>query len=243
VTAPASSLVIADVWRGRELALSHEKVISSGHSQLDRHLPGGGWPVGHLVEILQPIPGQHTWQLLVPALAQAAAQRQGPVVLVSAPFEPFVPCLQAQGLPPARLLRIQADKPAARLWAAEQSLRCADVAAVMAWLPRANANELRRLHMAAQQHGCLLFVLRATQDAAQGSPARVQLQVDGTDELQVRILKRRGPPLLDPLELPAHPERLAALLKSRQGRGRNVISIPLATRSRSHVLDRTAATA
>ena len=50
-----------------------------------------------------------------------------------------------------RLLCVRAEKPAARLWAAEQALRCAEVAAVLAWLPQAKSAELRRLQMAAQQ--------------------------------------------------------------------------------------------
>ena len=61
------------------------------------------------------------WQLLLPALAQGG--QGGPVVLVGAPWVPFGPALAAQGLPPERLLCVQADAPAARLWAAEQALR------------------------------------------------------------------------------------------------------------------------
>jgi protein ImuA len=62
--------------------------------------------------------------------------------------------------------------------------------------------------------------------------------------LQVHILKRRGPPLVQPLELPAHPARLAALLQARKGKGNAASpSTPQQPRSRSHVLDRTAALA
>ena len=44
-------------------------------------------------------------------------------MLVGAPFEPFGPSLAAQGLPGERLLCVRAEKPTARLWAAEQALR------------------------------------------------------------------------------------------------------------------------
>ena len=234
-----SSLSLSQVWRASDLERSNEKVLSCGHAVLDAQLPGGGWPIGHLVEILQARPHQHAWQLLLPALSQALKQEAGPVVLVGAPFEPFGPSLCAQGVPCQRLLKVQSGKPAAQLWAAEQALRCAEVAAVVAWLPKANSSELRRLHMAAQQHGRLLFVFRTLHSTHQATPARLQILVEGTQDMQVRILKRRGPPLLQPVRLPAHPPRLSALLQSRKRRAGAVVTIQPG--GRSHVLDRTAA--
>jgi protein ImuA len=225
------------VWRAPELACAPEKIMGTGHSKLDAQLPGGGWPMGALLEILQDRPGRHVWQLLLPALAQLSREREGPMVLVNAPFEPFAPALDAQGLLHSRLLRIEAAKPALRLWAAEQALRCADVPAVLAWLPQAKAAELRRLHLAAAQFGKLLFVFRGTQVRDESSPARLRLEIEEGEGLQVRILKRRGPPLAYPLELPAHPKRLSQLLESRKAKASPI------QRDRSHVLDRTVALA
>ena len=230
---------LPDVWRVDELA-AQEAVLPSGHALLDRYLPGGGWPLGSMVEVLQQRAGQHVWQLLLPALAQAAIRQAGPVVLVGAPYEPFGPSLQAQGLPPERLLCVRAEKPAARLWASEQALRCAEVAAVLAWLPQAKSAELRRLHMAAQQQGRLLFVFRGLNARHDASPARLRLLVEGVDTLLLHILKRRGPPIETPLPLPAYSARLAALLEARKARvpgAPAVVPLP----RRSHVLDRTAA--
>lgn len=233
------------VWQGLELACAEPGVVASGHPALDAELPGGGWPLG-MVEVLQDRPEQHVWQLTAPALAQALRSQAGPVVLVAAPFEPFVPSLQAQGVPGERLLWIRASKLAERLWAAEQALRCAEVAAVLAWLPQARSAELRRLQVAAQQHDHLLFVFRTLRCIQESSPARVRLQLAGSAEMQVRILKRRGPPLEAPLLLPASPARLAALLEARRRRPPSVPdSMPQAPAGvpgrRSHVLDRIAA--
>jgi protein ImuA len=247
---PAS---LPNVWRVPELAQAVDAVVPTGHAALDAQLPGGGWPVGSMVEVLQERSGPHVWQLLLPGLAKAISQQAGPVVLVSAPFEPFGPSLAAQDVPGERLLCIKADKPAQRLWAAEQALRCADVAAVLAWLPHAKSAELRRLHMAAQQHDKLLFVFRGVDARHDASPARLRLLAEGVDTLQLHILKRRGPPLETPLSLPAHAARVAALLDARKGRGVTGASpatsaailpatVPeLSLHRRSHVLDRTAA--
>jgi protein ImuA len=205
------------VWHGLEMACAEEGVVPTGHCALDLELPGGGWPLG-LVEVLQDRPEQHVWRLTAPALAALLQAQAGPVVLVSAPFAPFLSSLQAQGVSAERLLWIRAAKPAERLWATEQALRCADVAAVLAWIPQAKSAELRRLQIAAQQHSKLLFVFRTTGSALDASPARVRVQVGGTEAIEVRILKRRGPPLARTLLLPACPERLAGLLEARKRR-------------------------
>jgi protein ImuA len=227
-----------DVRRVSELA-AHEEVEPTGHAALQPHLPGQGWPVGSLIELLQDEPTRHVWQLVLPALAQITQKQAGPVVLVDPPLEPFLPALQAQGLPASRLLRITTRKPQARLWAAEQALRCADVAAVLAWLPQVKNMELHRLHLAASGQQRLLFVMRPMRAQGESSPARLRLAVEAGEGLQVRILKRRGPPLEQPVALPPHPERLAALLASRKGRGLVPSPQPQPLpQERSHVLDR-----
>jgi protein ImuA len=217
---------LANVWRVEDFA-SEQETIASGHTALDEQLPGGGWPLGSMVEVLQQRPGQHAWQLLLPALARAIEKSAGPVVLVATPYMPFGPSLQSQGLPGNRILSVNADKPAARLWACEQALRCAEVAAVVAWLPQAKPAELRRLQMASHEQKRLLFVFRDAKSQTDASPARLRLLVDGTQALRVQIVKRRGPPLESALILPAHPRKLTALLQSRKFRG-SALAVPCA---------------
>ncbi|RFO97891.1 translesion DNA synthesis-associated protein ImuA [Rhodoferax lacus] len=220
----------ADVWHAHALSQAVLPVLATGDAALDAQLPGGGWPIGALTEVLQP-PGVHSeWRLLLPALARSGL---GPVVLVGAPHLPFAPALAAQGLAAQRLLWVKAVAPAARLWACEQALRCAEVSAVLAWLPQARSDQLRRLQMAAAEYGKLLFVMRpqAAQDEASPAALRLYLQPQsqtahpsspavpaqaGADSLQVRLLKRRGPPLGQPLQLQARASRLTLLLASSQ---------------------------
>ena len=217
---PFSSCARHKVWRADELGLADAQVIGTGHAALDAQLPGGGWPVGALTELLQAAPGAHAWQLLLPALGQAVQGGSGPVVLIGAPHEPFGPSLAAGGLPVESLLWVRSEAPAARLWACEQALRCADVAAVLAWLPQARVGELRRLQLAAAQHESLLFVFRPANAAASTSPARLRLQLmaceGGSAQIDVHILKRRGPPLASPIRLPARSQRMTALLAASQ---------------------------
>jgi protein ImuA len=209
---PVSIDAHAGIWRADALARPAGTVLATGHATLDAQLPGGGWPVGALVEILQAHSGQSEWRLLLPALARSGS---GPVVLVGAPHMPFGPGLSAQGLAPERLLWVRASAPAARMWACEQALRCAPVEGVLAWLPQARADQLRRLQMAASEHGKLLFVMRPVGAQSESSPAVLRLLASlqpGGDGVQLEILKRKGPPCAQPLQLPARSARLAALL-------------------------------
>lgn len=253
MTAACLTASLADfgdaVWRATELVGSAAAAtVSSGHPELDCQLPGGGWPVGALSEVLQAQSGQNEWRLLLPALRQMG---QGPVALVGAPHVPFGPGLAAQGLEVQRLLWVSATTPAERLWAAEQALRCAQVVAVLAWLPQVRAEQLRRLQIAAHEYGKLLFVLRPAQAQSESSPAVLRLLVGsappGTmlrvDALQVQVLKRRGPPLMQTLILPARSARLGALLAVKEN------TVPSARILESHdagggdALDRLAAAA
>jgi len=205
----------AAVWRADALspvASADGVALPSGHAALDAQLPGGGWPVGALCEILQAHSGQHEWRLLLPALRAL----QQTVVLVGAPHAPFGPGLAAQGLNVQALLWIQADGVSERLWAAEQVLRCAGVDALLVWLPQVRSDLLRRLHLAAQAHTKLLFVMRPADAQNESSPAilRLQVQAQATDDaLQVQLLKRRGPQLAQTLTLPARHAPLRVLLE------------------------------
>lgn len=206
----------ADVWHAHTLAGSPVQVVATGDALLDAQLPGRGWPVGALTEILQPNAVHSEWRLLLSALARCG---HGPVVLVGAPYVPFVPALQVQGLHVHRLLWVAAQEPAARLWAAEQALRCAEVDAVLAWLPQARSAQLRRLHIAAAEHQKLLFVMRPAHVRNEASPAGLRLYVapceahtmEG-DGLLVEVFKRKGPPQEHSLWLQAQSASMVVLL-------------------------------
>jgi protein ImuA len=217
----------AGVWRAGELGGASARTVATGYDALNQVLPGEGWPLGALVEVLQAHAGQQEWGFAAPALA--AIQREEPAkltVLVGAPHLPFGPALWARQINMQRLLSIHAQKGQAPslLWAAREALQCADVAAVLAWLPDARSAHLRRLQIAAHAHDKLLFVFRPLRAQNESSPAPLRLLLEGAvsdvGNVLVHVLKRRGPPLAAPLLLDTRPERLSALLVASRDRAR-----------------------
>lgn len=218
-------LANTQVWRAGELGSASLQVVDTAYAALNRVLPGGGWPQGALAEVMQPQPGQHEWGLVAPALA--AVQAEAPdklTVLLGAPYLPFGPALGARQLDMQRLLCVQGHDAPALLWATREALQCADVAAVLAWLPDARSAHLRRLQIAAHAHNKLLFVFRPLRAQNESSPAPLRLLLEGTvgdaGNLRVHVLKRRGPPLAAPVLLDTRPARLSALLAASRERVR-----------------------
>lgn len=224
-------LALPGLWCAAHLPTPGHPVWASGHALLDAHLPGGGWPCGALVEVLQAQPGRGEWSLVLPALVrrcspgaapgEQAGERASGLVLVGAPHTPWAPALQARGVPPQALLWVAATTPAQRLWACEQALQCPEVGAVMAWLPQASNGALRRLQWAATRWGGLLWVFRPLAAQSTASPAPLRLVLEGADPaggLQLRLLKRRGPPLPESLVLPSQDLALQALLAAARWR-------------------------
>lgn len=183
----ADLLARPDVWRGDTLARSATPGLSSGYPELDRELPGGGWPRQALSEFLAG-PGAGVAGLLAPALAATA----GGVLLVAPPLPLHAPGWAAAGLAPARLLIVEAvGKDAA--WACETALGEGGFAALLAWLPEIDARGLRRLQLAAEGFSGPAFVVRPPARAQEASPAPLRLTLESRPEgLALGLLKRRG---------------------------------------------------
>jgi protein ImuA len=215
------------LWRAHQLGRRHETGLPTGFAALDAELPGSGWPGRTLTELLLPQAGIGELRLLVPALQRVSAA--GRIVMLFDPPLPLCgPGLAQLGLALPQLVVVhgraglrgpaQALLPSADvLWALEQALKSGHVGAVLAWLPqRIGAQALRRLQLAAQAHDGPAFLLREQMAEARPSPAplRLGLKPAGVDRLQVRLLKRRGPTLPQPLVL-ALPAVLPAPLQGR----------------------------
>jgi len=55
------------LWRGRQHPQG-QRTEPSGNARLDAFLPGGGWPLGALTELLTPPSGGGEFSLLMPSL-------------------------------------------------------------------------------------------------------------------------------------------------------------------------------
>ena len=212
--APWPRRVADALWRGHELGAPISRVLTSGWDALDRELPGGGWPCRALTEVLQARPGAHEWRLLAPCLPQLAGRC---LALVGPPWTPHSPGLQRLGLPARQLIWVQADSEAERLWASEQLIRANACGALLAWLPQASPEALRRLQVSAQGNDGLVLLFRPQAARHQASPAPLRLLArhDADWALRVRVFKRKGPPHEGELRLPSVPGGLDAVLTPR----------------------------
>ncbi len=229
------------LWRASQVGRPRELVFPSGFASLDEALPGGGWPASALTELLLPHPGVGELRLLAPVLARLQREQHERCLMWFDP--PCLPCawaLRSLGLSPGQMVVVHSRVDAARLslqrrpalqpphrvpaahaslWALEHALRSGHVGAVLAWLPaRLPADALRRLQLAAQGHEGPAFLLRDEAAATQASsaPLRLQLAAAAPDWLRVRVFKRRGPPLEQPLLL----ELASVLGRPAQARAR-----------------------
>ena len=188
------------VWRGRALA-PLSRTVSSTYAELDAELPGRGWPCGALTEILGDTQGVGELQIVLPALAALTTAGKR-VVWLAPPHLPYAPALAAAGVDLTQLSVVRAPGRLDALWAAEQVLRAGSCHALLAWFPNARYEELRRLAVAAEASRAWVALFRPPQAAHGASPAALRMLLEpSSNEISVRILKRRGAPAAAPLVL------------------------------------------
>jgi hypothetical protein len=192
------------LWRGG--GAGAPETVSTGFHALDARLPGGGWPIATLIELLVPAAGVGEIRLLLPALRSLTAPGTEPrwVAWLAPPHLPYAPALADAGLDPARMLVVRPRAGVDRLWAMEQALRSGACAAVLGWAGEARDPMLRRLKLAAEEGGTLAFLLRPSAHRHEASPAALRLALAARAHgLDVEVLKSRsGPARIE--RLPVH---------------------------------------
>jgi protein ImuA len=208
--------VEAAIWRGDQLGSAVSNVVSSGFDALDFELPGAGCPCQSLTEILQPQPSVAEWRLLAPAMRRVVANG-GNVVVVGPPKSPHLAGLKFAGLDERHLVWIRAETPAARLWVTEQMVETNAAVLLVAWPPHARPEQIRRLQVCAQASDGLTFLCRpaAVQHEPSVTPLRIELRFGLDWELQVRLLKRKGPTHEDRITLRSVPGGLESIITPR----------------------------
>ena len=177
------------IWRAHEQA--QIRAEPTGFIALDRVLPGGGWPLGAVSEVLHAQPGVGELSLALPLLARLTQARR-PVAFVAPPMQPYAPRLSGAGVDASHVLVVEPDLAQDRLWCAEQLLRAA-AGAVLLWIDRADTQSLRRLQLAAEDHDGCVLVYRPDRFAAESTPSALRLRMwreQGAP--QVQVLKCRG---------------------------------------------------
>ena len=189
------------VWRGGELEHAIQPVVATGHAALDRELPGSGWPTGTLTEVLHDAAGIGEISFLAGALARASRDDRL-IAWIAPPHLPYAPALAAAGIPLDRCLVVRPANRDDSLWAAEQALRSGACGAVLFWLPSDEYAWLRRLQMAAESGRAMAVLFRSTAAQRLSTPAHLRVMLSREQgALEVRIPKRRGPPLATPIRL------------------------------------------
>ncbi|ACC71151.1 translesion DNA synthesis-associated protein ImuA [Paraburkholderia phymatum] len=191
------------LWRASQFARGGRRTLDTGYPALSTELPGGGWPIGALVDLLVQTPGVGEMRLLRPALSSLGNR---PIALVQPPHIPDGLGLDYIGLSLDQLLQVKAPKSADAFWSAEQILRAGTCGALILWAQHAQASSLRRLHLAAQSSETLFIMVRPLASAQDSSPALLRLALrPSADGLMVDIVKRRGPTRAEPLSIPLQP--------------------------------------
>lgn len=187
---PESLLNRPDLWAGsRAPAIATE---ATGLPQLDRELPGGGWPRGALTEIIVEHSGLGELRLLLPALVRLS-QAGKRAAFVAPPHLPYAPALARAGVALAQVCVVEPTEVADALWATEQLLRCPAAGLVAAWIPTSEERAQRRLQLAAESTGAVGIVFRALQALKQPSIAALRLRLTPSREgALLEVLKARG---------------------------------------------------
>lgn len=205
------------LWRGDAMGSYRAAGKATGYAALDQELPGGGWPVSVLTELLWGQPGVGEFRLLAPVLSALATAGQT-IVLLAPPHRVFAPALAQMGIDLRRVLLVESEQPGDRLWAAEQVLKSASFGALLCWLPQAKPDHLRRLQLAAGSGEGLVFVCRPAAAQAESSPAPLRLlcRPAPAGQIAVEIIKRRGPLAAAPIVVQTSlPTAIARPLKRR----------------------------
>lgn len=177
--------------------LTDIRTQSTGFAELDALLPGGGWPVSGLVEIVSRHKAIGELQLLMPLLRQRSHQAQS-LLWITPPYTLHGPALANSGINIRNSFVIPAQTRCNNaLWSIEKALQSSECGMVLAWQSWLSARVVRRLQLAATEGNTLGVLFH--QRPVPHSPASLQLEIcaepiaaDGSRQLTIRLLKAKG---------------------------------------------------
>jgi hypothetical protein len=188
------------MWQASRIGRQWQQGISSGFPDLDRLLPGNGWPKDGLTELLHDMQGIGELRLVLPALSHLSRDDSRWIVWASPPFIPYAPGLARAGIDLSSILLVYPDNHKDLLWVLEKALASGTCSAVLGWPKRIREKELRRLQVAGKEGNTWGVMFRDTRCMDEASPAelRVSIKPNASSPLSwhssasLSILKRRG---------------------------------------------------
>jgi protein ImuA len=162
---------IAELHRWLERTERHGRsesaVLPFGVAAIDKALPHGGLPRGHLHEIHEGGAASEYASLAALFAAGVVARLSGPVLWCLRTRDLFAPGLARVGLHPDRVIYCETWKDRDVLPAMEEGLRCAGLAGVIGEVTRLSLTASRRLQLAAGESGVTALVLRRWRNSAE----------------------------------------------------------------------------
>lgn len=135
-------------------------VLPFGLPVLDTRLPGGGLALGALHEVAGGGPGALDGATAALFSAGIAARTEGPVFWICTRPDLFAPSLAQAGLPPDRVIYVEAGDDKTVLACAEEALRHGSLGAVVAEIACMTMTASRRLQLAVEGSRTIGLALR-----------------------------------------------------------------------------------
>lgn len=157
---PVTSALRARIARLEGGAERKSAALPFGVPPLDRRLKGGGLALGCLHEVAGGSSGAGDVAAAACFAAGIAARTQGRVLWCIPQQDLFAPGLEQVGLPPDRVIHVEAGDDISVLACMEEGLRHGGLGAVVAETARLPMTASRRLHLAAKESGTIGIALR-----------------------------------------------------------------------------------
>jgi protein ImuA len=149
--------------------------ISTGCSPMDACLAASGYSPGSIIEYLRTTEGCGATYLAMAAAASALRAAQDKyLVMVDTRHRFYPPALLSHGIDLRQVIWVRPQSMVDAVWATDQALRTASVAAVVADMETLDDRNARRLQLAAQRGGGLGLLLRNLSARRMPSWAEVQ---------------------------------------------------------------------
>ncbi|HEY2349475.1 MAG TPA: Error-prone repair protein ImuA [Puia sp.] len=146
---------------GLRISMTGE-AMDAGLGLMNQSFPQGSFPLGAIHEFISVSPESASSTLgFISALVSPLMKKGGAGIWIGSSRKIFPPALEQFGIEPARIIFVDLQKEMDLLWAAEESLKCHGLAAVIAEIPELSFTASRRFQLAVEQSQVTGFIHRS----------------------------------------------------------------------------------